>query len=393
MLAISTGKSVVHMVDTETWKSHDLVVPYSRRLQYNNSSAMSPDGRFVYSAGTSRDMWHRLETESGLVCGGVTTHDGTGGCTCRAGGDGFSDVVNKESPVEYGVMPSRNPQCALRNDYVCAMALSPDGKFLATTGEKHFDCSSTDIIIWNTETSAIEHVLRDTGHTTCLVFSSDRSRIAAGKVCEYQTAGAEVKVWDVETRELTHTLCWEYLKEINDLAFSSVNPAILAISSERSIRQVDLDNMQAPPRRFNGRNCRYSPIGDVIATSGMHSPDTHDINILSVLSGERIQGKYLAHYSPVNDICWSPYGRKIASSCHGCCKVWDPLTFRLLNTIDTSYRLGNFICMSWGPNWKRVVDRRVACAMALHDRIGNRSFMKLIPSDMLQTIAWGAEHE
>ena len=260
------------------------MIPYSTRLQYNVSSAMSPDGRFVYIAGTSRDMWHRLETVSGLVCGGVTIHNGTGGCTCRDVGEGFSDVVNEDSSVEYGVRPSVNPKCNIKNSYICSMVLSPDGKFLATTGEEHFDCTSFDIIIWNTETSDVEHVLRDTGYTKCLAFSSDGSQIAAGKVGKHWMADAEVKVWDVKTRELIHTLSWKYTQYIRELAFSPMNPAILAITSETSTRQVDLDKIDETPLEFNGRNCRYSPMGDVVATSGMFSLDVFDMIIISAIS-------------------------------------------------------------------------------------------------------------
>ena len=290
---------------------------------------------------------------------------------------------------------TKNPKCSINTSCVRAMALSPDGNFIATTGEKQFDCTSTDIIIWNTKTSDVEHVLRDTGYTKCLAFSSDGSQIAAGKVGKHWMADAEVKVWDVKTRELIHTLSWKYTQEIRELASSPMNPAILAITSEKSTLQVDLDKIDETPPEFKGRNCRYSPMGDVVATSGMFSLEVYDIIIISAMSGVRIRRTY-AHREPVSDLCWSPDGSKIASSCCnrvGHCKIWDSSTLEVLHTIDSSYKLGGFNGMSWGPNWGLALDRRLACAMALHDRIGNGSFMKHLHPDMLRIMTWDAKHE
>ena len=407
MLAISTNKSVVHMVDTETWESHDLVVPYSRSRQYKNSIAMSPDGRFVYSAGTSRDMWHRLETVSGLVCGGATIHDGTGGCTCKEVDEGFSDVVSDASPHEFREIRSTTPHCAIYNDYVCSMALSPDGKFLATTGGDHVN-TRADILIWNTETSAIEHVIRDTGATYSLAISSDRSRIAASKIRTTTFSGPQVIVYNIKTGELTHRLSCDFMFEIYSVSFSPIDPTILAISSDRSIRQIDLDDINSTSLEFDGSICKYSPMGDVVASCGicvegsfgMWSPATNTITIFSARTGELLRGKVDAHKREITDLCWSPCGSKIASSSwnnfqeyDGNCKVWDSLTFELIHAIDTSYEFGNILRLSWGPNWKRAVNRRLACAMALHERIGNGSFMRHLHPDMLRIMAWDAEHE
>ena len=395
MLAVSTDKDLVCMVDTETGERHNLVVPYGRRLQYSFCSAMSPDGRYVYSAGTSRDMWHRLDTVSGLVCGGATIHDGTGVCTCRSVGEGFSDVIDDDSPYEFRAIRSDKPHCRILNDYVRAMALSPDGKFLATTGGDHVD-TRADIIIWNTETSAVEHVIHDTGATYSLDISSDGSHIAAAKVRTGRFVDPEVIVWNMKTGELTHRLSCDFISEIYSVSFSPVNSAILAISSDRSIRQIDLDNINAKPLEFDGSICKYSPRGDVVASCGVWRPADNAITIFSAMSGVCLRVKADAHRRDITDLCWSPDGSKIASSSRnhfmeydGNCKVWDSSTFDLLHTINTSYKLGSIMNLSWGPNWALAYNKRLACAMALHHRIGHGSWMSLLDQELLRKLGWG----
>jgi WD domain, G-beta repeat len=387
------------MVDTETGGTHDIVVPYSRRLKYAYGLAMSPDGRFVYSAGTSRDIWHRFDTVSGLVCGGATIHNGTSGCLCRDVGEGFSDVVNEESPVEYFERPSKKPQCPISNDYVYAMALSPNGEFLATVGVDCLEGVGNDIIIWNTKTAAIEHVLRNTGASSfafnagasSLAFSPDGARIASGHRHPTVLYGdAEVRIWDIVSGESTHTFSWKYTENITDLCFSPVNSAILAIVSEKPMRQVDLDNMQQPPIQFDGHSfCRYSPGGNVVATTGMHDLGKRDIQLFDTVSGILLSTKRVAHRDFVKDLCWSPDGSKFASCCFGDCKVWDSSTFTLLHTIDEVYRIGNHVRLSWGPNWGLETERRLAYAMSTHKRIGDDSGMGILSEELLRMIAYG----
>jgi WD40 repeat protein len=279
------------------------------------------------------------------------------------------------------------------------MALSPDGKFLATTRGDYVS-TRADIIIWNTETSAIEHIIHDTGFTSCLAISSDGSRIAAGKGRLTMSCIPQVIVWDIKTGESTYRLPCRCIDKIGSVSFSPINPAILSMSFEFTTLQIDLNDRNSTPIEFNGSIFKYAPSEDVVATSGYgHNPYTA-ITICSASTGELVHVKHRAHIVKITDLCWSPDGSKIASSSHmphhesgGNCKVWDSSTFHLIHSIDTLYAFGNFVSLSWGPNWKRAVDRRLACAMALHDRIGNGSLLKHLHPDLLRIMAWDAEHE
>lgn len=89
------------------------------------------------------------------------------------------------------------------------IAFSPDGKFLLTR-----DRHGGDHELWDLETRQLKHTLRGDGHLYPyrVAFSPDGKRLAI------TTTGAPFRVWDVATGQLLHSL--EHGRPVQALAFS-----------------------------------------------------------------------------------------------------------------------------------------------------------------------------
>jgi len=164
---------------------------------YITSVAFSPDGALLAAAG--RDGWVRLwDTRTGEM---------------------------------RQVLKERHP-------HVESVVFSPDGKRLATGGQ------DLKIRLWDVLTGALLHTMHDpNGHVTSLAFTPDSKLLANGN----NGTGTDqprdvVRLWDVETGELTRVLPTEGI-DVIAAPFVSTSPngrALAAACGNGSVRAWDL---------------------------------------------------------------------------------------------------------------------------------------------------------
>jgi WD40 repeat protein len=200
---------------------------------------------------------------------------------------------------------------------VDAMAFSPDGKLVASAG-------TWNAAVWDVQTGREVARFRGNIQGTALAFSADGKTLLAG--------GREgvVRHWDVATGTLRRESKQdtEGFFQASETAFSP-DAKLLALTDHGGKgRLVDSDTGKCVARLSREQaiqSIAVAPGGRRVATGGqdeaVHVWDAAEGKELRTLPG---QGGW------VNDVCFSPDGRKLAASSPKRLRVWDDAGGKLL---------------------------------------------------------------
>ena len=187
------------------------------------------------------------------------------------------------------------------------LAFSPDGKWLASTGN---DCS---VIVWDVSTHA--EVQRLKGHSTAIThiaWSVDSKRLAsAAKDPEPADKEFVVKLWNVDTGKIAHLA--RHTKHVTHLAFSPDGRQLATSSDDRTIELWDATTgreifcLKGHTRAVD--HCCFSPDSASLASAGNDTT----VRIWDSRSGAQI-GMPLVHEAGVKCVAFSPNGRWLASA-------------------------------------------------------------------------------
>ena len=202
-----------------------------------------------------------------------------------------------------------------------ALAISPDGQFLAFAGE------SKGIYVWNRTESKL--VVELTGHTdivTGLAFSPD------GKTLASSSHDKTVKLWDTaawtERKTLAGHTGWVF-----GLAFAPDGRTLATGSYDKTIRLWDVvgGDVKATLKDHSAgvRTVAFSPDGKFLASAG----SDRIIRVWDVAEGKVIQ-QLKGHKSAVRSVTFSPDGKTLASGSEDrTVKLWDHATGKELRTL------------------------------------------------------------
>lgn len=238
----------------------------------------------------------------------------------------------------------------------CQVAVSPDGRYLATGNFEGM------VLLWDAETLKLtRRLLGHSGHATAVAFSPDGKLLASGG--EDKT----VRLWDVESGELRHTLKG-HSDNVLAVAFSPDGKRLASGGSDHSIRLWDvaagrlsrgvglgeagtaeslaftsdgkflavkdvlahdiqlIDPAKAKILRSIGVKGSYdvlesmavSPDGKTIATGG----NDKVVRLFDVATGKQLQ-TFEEHGERVEALAFSPDGTTLASGDAKVIKLWD----------------------------------------------------------------------
>jgi WD40 repeat protein len=145
-------------------------------------------------------------------------------------GVSFWDLTSDEEVAKY----------TIDEIYGCAIAFSPDGATLATSGKDHA------VLLWDVGTGEKKSQLTGgVGHVTTLAFSADGKQLAAG------TIEGSLHLWDVaQLREITPV---EHRLKIQPIAFVNAKTLLVRAGHDHALQHLDIEtgkvvrNLFLPP--------------------------------------------------------------------------------------------------------------------------------------------------
>jgi WD40 repeat protein len=205
---------------------------------------------------------------------------------------------------------------------VVALAYSPDGKFLATSG------TSGEIKIWDADTYQEILCCRGHQHWVMFVSFSPDNKYLASASDDYS-----VKLWDLSTGLCAHTFNG-HTDSVNVVIFSPNGKIIATGAQDSTIRLWQVDDFDVPATVLVGHESRrvwsvaFSPDGNILVSGG----EDRTIRLWEVVTGKCL-ADWVAHSSWVRSVVFSPDGQIIAScSPDLTIKLWSIHSHKCLQT-------------------------------------------------------------
>jgi WD40 repeat protein len=196
---------------------------------------------------------------------------------------------------------------------ICSVAISPDGKFLATSDTKH------KIHLWQIADG--KTILVCKGHSSTVssvAFSSDGKIIASGS---YDNT---IKLWDISTGECIITLK-AHTDWVRSIAFNPQGSTLVSGSKDNTIKLWDVvtgECLQTFQDHTDGvLSVAFSPDGKTIASGSCDET----VKLWDVNKGICLQS-FQGHNGWVGSVTFSPDGQMLAS-----CNTRENATLKLWN--------------------------------------------------------------
>jgi serine/threonine protein kinase/type II secretory pathway pseudopilin PulG len=209
---------------------------------------------------------------------------------------------------------------------VNSVAFPPDGKILATGGSDHA------VRLWDTETGEQMAVLRGHKHgVTAVAFGPDGKWLASAsgnlanggnynpsdKFVDSQSLPAEIRVWDMEKRNVVMTLSG-HNKSILSLAISPDGKRLASGSADRTVKlwtvatgkmETNFTDLRGPVFAVG-----FSPGGETLA-AGIGDPyrEEGEIRLWDLAAGNQ-RTILKGHVGPVFALAFSPDAKTLASA-------------------------------------------------------------------------------
>jgi WD40 repeat protein/tRNA A-37 threonylcarbamoyl transferase component Bud32 len=210
------------------------------------------------------------------------------------------------------------------SNFVNPVAITPDGKTLASGGE------DGTIRLWNLQTGELKNTFK--GHTSAvyvLVFSPDGQALASG------SADESIKLWNLQTGGLIHTLSGR----AKGISAITMTPDSQTLVSGDRVGTIEFWNLT------NGERINSFTAHEILVTSLARTPDgqtvvsssqDNTIKLWDVKTGQLIRTLTDADSHHFFSVAISPNGEQIASgSWDGGIRLWNLKTGKLSQTLKT----------------------------------------------------------
>jgi WD40 repeat protein len=245
---------------------------------------------------------------------------------------------------------------------VRALAVSPDGRWLASA-------AAAEVIVWEVATGRVHWRL--SGHHLPVLevaFSPDSRWLGSvGCICDFaEPLPAEVKLWDLNTGQVTATLQGDWARLSAALAFSP-NGRHLACggggmtpSGRRMpawVKVWDIPTGKAirtlPAGVNSVRGLVFSPDGQRLAAASNGLPEKGDTIYLWDTATWKQSSAWSANSDCIGGLAFSPNGSRLASAGPDkVVRVWDPSTGAPLRTLRGAQ--GGLRSISFSPDGQRL---------------------------------------
>ena len=200
------------------------------------------------------------------------------------------------------------------------VAWSPDGKLLATAGQK-------GVYVYDAGTLGQVHFINARAWATSAAFSPDGLRLAVGSV------NATVQLWDLDTGDLKLVLTGPGVR-VDQVIFSPDGRTLASVGSDNQVQVWDLI-LRQHLRALDGeggpaRSLAFSPDGLWLAAAGERQVLVWDAN-----TGQLAHT--LEHRFRVTSVAVSPLGDSLtlaSGNTSGTVEVWDASTGQRLRAFD-----------------------------------------------------------
>nr|VFJ65803.1 MAG: WD domain-containing protein, G-beta repeat-containing protein [Candidatus Kentron sp. FW] len=215
--------------------------------------------------------------------------------------------------------PSPHPALKLRHtlrghtDHLYRMALSPDGRILASPSEDR------TVRLWEVESGRCLQTLHHQGSVICVGWSPDGARLATGS----GSNDSKVTLWDAASGQRIRVL-GKHGDMMNDVVWSPDGRILASCSNDRTVRLWDPKTGRVL-RELRGHidaviGLAWSPDGSRLCSASWDETlrlwDVERSKTVRTLKG---------HNSLVLCVAWSPDGQTIASGSHDrTVRIWEP---------------------------------------------------------------------
>jgi WD40 repeat protein len=245
-----------------------------------------------------------------------------------------------ETKYEGHPFPGAAPPYSVK---VSTMAISPDGKWLATASESTIDLN---VRVWDLRGGKERDHLGITYPVMALGFSPDSKILCAGDDV------GKVHLWDENGRNIAEL--YEHNDPVNAVAFSPdgklvATPAQRGVDvwdvSEKKLRNTFMIDIGAvrtlafsPDSKFIAMSDNLSKLhireADEVTKAQNPEPDFHFLNERRPTPPAQGTVTWRAHERTIDSLAFSPDGKLLASAAEErAIKLWDSSTHKLLQTI------------------------------------------------------------
>jgi WD40 repeat protein/serine/threonine protein kinase len=285
--------------------------------------AFSPDSRTLFVAGTTGqakavypfarwDVTTRHELSS-LSVEIAAEPDRAFHCLSRDGKTLFVAVQHDATYIRVVDMAT-GKELFPRHGHVArvnAVAMSPDGKTIASAGDDHV------VKLWDLASGRVRHSLKaHTGAVYSLAFSPDGKQLASG------SHDGTIAIWDPDSGVVVRALLG-HARKFSRIQFSPDGKIIAAGSDKGTVKVWDVasgrEGRPLPGHTGVVRSVAFSPDGTLLASGG--TDKTVLVHNLATGAAQKLRAP-----NSVNAVAFSPHGRILASvgdAPQAAVRLWD----------------------------------------------------------------------